>query len=111
MNDRRPDPMEYLGAADYVKFNRMGVMNTQMVQNNPNAFSAFLSGANAAATGNNALNSIYTTMIYSDANKYLLNFPGWQTIDDPVKAGQKLIFQGNKMNELFYQDSYSFDNI
>ena len=110
MNDRRSDPMEYLGAADYVKFNRMGVVNTQMVQNNPNAFSAFLSGANAAATGNNALNSIYTTMIYSDANKYLLNFPGWQTIDDPVKAGQKLIFQGNKMNELFYQDSYSFDN-
>ena len=27
--------MEYLGAADYVKFNRMAVANSQMVENNP----------------------------------------------------------------------------
>jgi len=107
-NDPTKDPMEYLGAADYVWFNRRAVANTQMVQNNANAFSAFLTGNNAAATGNNATNSIYTTMFLSDSNRHLLNFEGWQTMIDPV-TGKDLIFMDNKMNELFYQKSNTQD--
>lgn len=107
-NKHKTDPMEYLGAADYVKFNRMAVANTQMVQNNANAFDAFLTGKNSAATGNNPLNSIYTTMFLTDDNRYLLNYDGWQTIKDPI-TGKDLIFQENQMNELFYQKSYSND--
>lgn len=107
-NKPSKDPMQYLGAADYVKFNRMAVANTQMVENNPNSFAAFLNGANGAATGNNALNSIYTTMFLSDTNRYLLSHEGWQTIKDPV-TGRDLIFQENRMDDLFYQPSNTQD--
>lgn len=107
-NQRREDPMQYLNAADYVKFNRLAVKHAQDVMGYA-WLDQFLTGANAAGTGNNATNSIYTTMVLSDANRYLLDYEGWQTIEDPVNPGTMLLFQGNQMNELFYQDSYSMD--
>lgn len=110
VNGRLKDRMEYLNAADYVKFNRMAVRNTQMVQNNPNVFQAFLDGLNGAATGNNPLNSIYTTMFLDDTNRYLLNYEGWQTIEDPVNAGKHLIFMDNSyLKDQYYQTSFSND--
>lgn len=109
-NGRIKDKMEYLNAADYVKFNRMAVRNTQMVQANPNVFSAFLDGQNGAATGNNAFNSIYTTMFLDDTNRYLLNYEGWQTIEDPINPGRQLIFMDNSyLKDLYYQTSFSND--
>lgn len=107
-NQRREDPMKYLGAADYVKFNRLAVKSAQEVMGYA-WLDQFLTGAHAAATGNNTTNSIYTTMVLSDANRHLLNYDGWQTMEDPVNPGTILIFQENKMNELFYQDSYAQD--
>lgn len=107
-NKRRKDPMEYMGAADYVKFNRLGVKQAQDVMGYA-WLDQFLTGGHAAATGNNATNSIYTTMVLSDDNKHLLDYDGWQTMDDPVNPGTMLIFQENQMNELFYQDSYAQD--
>lgn len=109
MNEARKDPMKYLGAADYVKFNRMAVRNSQMVRNQPGWLDVFTTGNHAAATGNNPFNSIYTTMVLTDKNRYLLGFEGWQSIDDPITPGQKLIFQENKMSDLIYQDSYAND--
>ncbi|WP_299576775.1 TonB-dependent receptor [uncultured Sunxiuqinia sp.] len=107
-NERREDPMKYLGAADYVKFNRLAVRAAQDVMGY-NWLDVFLTGAHAAATGNNTTNSIYTTMVLSDDNRYLLDYEGWQTIEDPVNPGTTLIFQENKMNELFYQNSHAQD--
>jgi len=107
-NQRRDDPMEYLGAADYVKYNRLAVRAAQDVMGYP-WLDVFLTGGHAAATGNNTTNSIYTTMVLSDENKYLLNYEGWQTIEDPINPGTTLIFMENQMNELFYQESYSQD--
>ena len=107
-NKRRKDPMKYLGAADYVKFNRLGVRAAQDVMGY-DWLNVFLTGAHAAATGNNTTNSIYTTMVLSDDNRYLLDYEGWQTIDDPVNPGTSLIFQENKMSDLIYQDSYGQD--
>ncbi|MCW0483898.1 SusC/RagA family TonB-linked outer membrane protein [Gaoshiqia sediminis] len=107
-NERREDPMDYLGAADYVKFNRMAVKSAQEVMGYA-WLDQFLTGNHAAATGNNTTNSIYTTMVLSDANRYLLNYEGWQTIEDPVNPGTTLIFQENQMNELFYQNSHAQD--
>lgn len=104
INKYRKDPMKYLGAADYIKFNRMAVKNSQMVRGTK-WLNQFLTGNHAAATGNNTTNSIYTTMILTDDNRYLLNQPGWQTMDDPVNAGQVLIYQANQMNELIYRDN------
>ncbi|WP_439183314.1 SusC/RagA family TonB-linked outer membrane protein [Carboxylicivirga taeanensis] len=109
-NKRREDPMEYLGAADYVKFNRLGVRAAQEVMGY-DWLDQFVNdkGANSASVGNNTTNSIYTTMVLSDANRYLLNYDGWQTMEDPINPGTTLIFQDNKMNELFYQESYGQD--
>ena len=107
-NQRREDPMEYLNAADYVKFNRLGVRAAQEVMGY-NWLDVFLTGGHAAATGNNTTNSIYTTMVLTDENRYLLNYEGWQSIEDPINPGTQLIFMDNQMNELFYQDSYSQD--
>lgn len=107
-NERREDPMDYLGAADYVKFNRLGVKQAQDVMGYA-WLNQFLTGAHAAGTGNNTTNSIYTTMVLSDDNRYLLDYEGWQTIEDPVNPGTMLIFQENKMNELFYQNSQAQD--
>ncbi len=107
-NQRREDPMEYLNAADYVKFNRLGVKHAQDVMGYA-WLNQFLTGANAAGTGNNTTNSLYTTMVLSDDNRYLLGYEGWQTMEDPVSPGTTLIFQENQMNELFHQESYSMD--
>jgi len=107
-NQRRADPMEYLGAADYVKFNRLAVKAAQDVMGYA-WLNQFLTGNHAAATGNNTTNSIYTTMVLSSDNQYLLDYPGWQTMEDPVNPGTTLIFMENKMNELFYQNSSSQD--
>ncbi len=68
INKYRKDPMKYLGAADYVKFNRMAVRNSQMVRGY-NWLDQFLTGNHAAATGNNPTNSIYTTMYLTDDNR------------------------------------------
>ncbi len=102
MNVHRKDPMEYLGAADYVKFNRMGAYNAYKMTGN---FAAFIVGGHAAGTGNNTTNSIYTTMHKNKDNEYLLNYPGWQTIDDPITdyfKGKKVLFQENKLSDLIY---------
>jgi len=107
-NNRREDPMEYLGAADYVKFNRMAVRAAQDVMGYA-WLDQFLTGNHAAATGNNTTNSIYTTMVLSSANEYLLDYEGWKTMEDPVNPGTTLIFMENQMNELFYQNSNSQD--
>ncbi len=101
MNQHRKDPMEYLGAADYVKFNRMGAKNTKdyIVGWLGNLF---LVGNHAAATGNNTTNSNYTTMYLTKENEYLLKQPGWQKMVDPIDPTKTLIFQENIMNELIY---------
>ena len=108
INQRREDPMEYLGAEDYIKFNRLAVKAAQEVMGYA-WLNQFLTGNHAAATGNNTTNSIYTTMVLSPANEYLLAYDGWYTMEDPVNPGTTLLYMENKMNELFYQNSNSQD--
>ncbi|QCX54264.1 SusC/RagA family TonB-linked outer membrane protein [Elizabethkingia sp. JS20170427COW] len=103
-----PKTLEYMGAADFVKFNRMAVKNYSN-QMNSNNFDSFINGIFPAGTGNNTTNSVYTTMILTDQNKYLLNQPGWMSIDDPITPGQKLIFMDNDMSQLYYQPSLTQD--
>jgi TonB-linked SusC/RagA family outer membrane protein len=107
-NDRPTDPMEYLNAADYIKFNRLAVKAAQEVMGYA-WLNQFLTGNNSAGVGNNTTNSIYTTMVLSAANEYLLAYDGWKTMEDPVNPGTTLIYMENKMNELFYQKSNSQD--
>ncbi len=108
-NARPVDPMQYLGAKDYVKFNRIGIQKTHEIFGNKR-FNGYLVGMNSAATGNNTTNSIYTTMYLTDDNKYLLEKgSGWLTLPDPLDPTKTLIFQDNKHSDLFYQPSHSED--
>lgn len=107
-NDRQDSKMKYMNAEQFVKYNRLA-LGAYREQINANKFGAFLFGQNPAGTGNNPINSIYTTMVLTDQNKYLLGHEGWLTIDDPLTPGQKLIFQDNNNEDLFYQTSTSED--
>lgn len=109
-NSRPHDPMKYLGAKDYVKFNRLALGSAREVMGNRFPFSAFITGAHGAGTGNNTTNSVYTTMYLTDQNRYLLeNGEGWMTIADPLDPNKTLIFQDNDYSDLFYQNSHSQD--
>lgn len=107
-NTRPVDPMHYLGAEDYVRMNRLAVKRYRD-NIDPNGFGPFLTGVNGAATGNNPLTSYYTTAYLTPENEYLLKFPEWHSIEDPLNPGRKLIFQDNDFSQSFYQRSFSQD--
>lgn len=107
-NFQPQEKMKYMGAADFVAFNRRAIQNYKN-QIDPNGFTAYLTGQYPAATGNNTTNSIYTTMILNDSNRYLLSQPGWMSIDDPLTPGQKLIFMDNNLDKLFFQKAMTQD--
>lgn len=110
-NTRPTNKQEYLGAEDYIRMNRIGVANTRMVRNDPNMYGAFLTGAHGAATGNTSFNSVYTTQYLTDANKYLLDKPGWATMVDPLDGTKTILYQvqSNDFSELFLQNSGAED--
>lgn len=105
LNQKREMP-DYLGARDYIYWNRRAVKN---VQDYGVTFNHFLTGSNSMATGNNATNSTYTTMVLSPSNAHLLNYPEWQQMPDPVDPTRTLIFQDNNMSELIFQYSDAKD--
>ena len=108
VNERR-ETQNYMGAEDFIRVNRLGIRNTQRVMG-PDAFNNFLTGPQAMGTGNNTIDSPYTTMVLSERNRHLLDHSGWQTMEDPLNPATTLIFQENSMNELFFQDSHSSDH-
>jgi TonB-linked SusC/RagA family outer membrane protein len=108
INERRDTP-EYLGAEDFIIYNRRAIRNTQRVLGE-GAFNNFLVGPQGMGTGNNTTNSPFTTMILGEDNRYLLDQPGWSSIQDPINPSQQLIFQENDMSELFFQNSHSKDH-
>lgn len=100
---------DYLGAEDFIRMHRIGIQNTQRVLGS-GAFNNFLVGPQAMGTGNNTTDSPYTTMILSDENRYLLEYAGWRTMQDPIDPTRELIFQENDLGSLFFQDSHSIDH-
>ncbi|WP_212923675.1 SusC/RagA family TonB-linked outer membrane protein [Capnocytophaga cynodegmi] len=106
LNKRRKLP-EYLNARDYIYWNRKAIQNVQSygVTN----FNPFLTGAHSMGIGNNTTSSTYTTMELTPANAYLLNYPEWQQMQDPIDPNRTLIFQDNNMSELIFQYSDAKD--
>lgn len=107
-NFRRDEKLKYMNAAEFVRMNRLAIQ-AYSEQFKTRKFDDYLDKEFPAATGNNTTNSIYTTMILTDANKYLLNQPGWQKIEDPINPGQYLIFMDNNLHDLYYQPSTTED--
>lgn len=101
----------YLGAEDHINYNRQGIAWYREVAGDPNAFAAFLNGANSMGTGNNTTNDPFTTQILSSANSYLLNQPGWKSIPDVLNPGQQILFyDAMDIADRIYQNSASKDH-
>lgn len=109
VNRKRETP-SYIGAADFIRYNRQAVQYYREATNRPNGFGAFLDGATGFGTGGNTTNSAFTTQFLTDDNRYLLNQPGWSTVTDPLDPTQEILFQENDVNDNIYQDSRALDS-
>ena len=109
-------PYNYLNAADYIKWTRLGVV--EAIKNGV-ASSSLLSGVGPRGTGNlykdaNGVildgnydsRAIWSTMRLTDQNRELLNAnDGWKTMLDPVKTNAAGGYDPNGTNaELLYKD-------
>lgn len=109
VNHRRTTP-EYLGAADFIRYNRQAVQYYREATGNPNGFAAFLDGSTAFGTGGNTIDSPFTTQFLSPQNRYLLNYPGWSTVADPLNPTRQILFMENEVGDNIYQYSQTVDN-
>ncbi len=108
INNERATP-EYVGAADFIKYNRQGILNYQQVTGKTKVFGSFISGATAFGTGNNRTNSAFTTQYLTADNKYLLDH-GWGSVQDPIDPSKTIIFQENDVSNLIYQKATTKDH-
>ncbi len=108
-NYRRETP-EYLDAADFIKYNRQSILYYNEATGRTNFNAGFLNGATAFGTGGNTTNSPFTTQYLTDENGYLLNYPGWGTVIDPVDPSREILFRQNDVGGLIYQPSQSIDH-
>ncbi|MDX1364780.1 MAG: TonB-dependent receptor [Arenibacter latericius] len=110
MNEERND-QKYIGAADFINYNRQSIAWYREAINNPGSFGAFLDGANAMGTGGNTIDSPFTTQLLNADNQYLLNQPGWNAIPDVLNPSQQILFYDNKtVGDRIYQTSASKDH-
>jgi TonB-linked SusC/RagA family outer membrane protein len=104
--NKRREGYDYLNAEQFIRMNRLAVQDYKRVTGKDNFDNAFLHGTTSGfATGGNATDSKFTTQFLSDENRHLLNFPGWQTMPDPLDESKTILFMENDMSELFFQDS------
>jgi TonB-linked SusC/RagA family outer membrane protein len=110
MNEERND-QKYIGAADFINYNRQSIAWYREAINNPGSFGAFLDGANSMGTGGDAISSPFTTQFLTADNQYLLNQPGWSSIPDILNPSQDILFYNNKtVGDRIYQNSATKDH-
>ena len=110
MNEERND-QKYIGAADFINYNRQSISWYREAVNNPGSFGAFLDGANGMGTGGDAISSPFTTQLLNADNQYLLNQPGWRSIPDILNPSQDILFYDNKtVGDRIYQNSATKDH-
>lgn len=109
---------EYLNAEDYIRLNRLAWKDYVELTGRTNFDTYILNPAVGWPATGNIDNSIYTTQYLTPENEFLLN-EGWKRMRDPLfgqtVAGQDflneyIIFQDNKMSDLFFQNSYVHDH-
>lgn len=110
MNEERND-QKYIGAADFINYNRQSIAWYREAINDPGSFIAFLDGENGMGTGGNTTNSPFTTQLLNAGNEYLLAQPGWNSIPDVLNPGQNILFYDNKtVGDRIYQNSATKDH-
>ncbi|MDO4228483.1 MAG: TonB-dependent receptor [Capnocytophaga sp.] len=106
LNQKRELP-DYLNAQDYIYWNRKAIQNVK--DYGVTAYDSYLTTNHSMGTRNNTTTSTYTTMYLDASNSYLLNYPEWKQMPDPLDPTKTLIFQDNDMNSLIYQYSDTKD--
>jgi len=109
LNHKRETP-DYINAADFIRYNRQAVQYYREATGNPTGFAAFLDGPLAFGTGGNTTNSPFTVQFLTPDNQYLLNQPGWSSVEDPLNPGQQILFLDNDVGDLIYQSSQTIDH-
>lgn len=109
VNRKRETP-DYIGGADFIRYNRQGVQYYREATGNATGFAAFLDGALAFGTGGNTTNSPFTVQFLNDDNRYLLGQPGWGTIADPLDPSREILFYENDVSDNIYQSSRTLDH-
>jgi len=106
-----PRDYKYLGAADYLKLARTTVKNTfdPLDKNgllNNGGFSAGTRTYSAKGQyGTNInLTALYDNIVAVEGQDYVNNLltNGWQTMDDPINPGTKLLFVDNNYEDLLW---------
>ena len=108
-NYRRETP-EYLDAANFIRYNRQAILYYNEATGRTNFNAGFLNGSTAFATGGNTTDSPFTTQYLTDDNRYLLDYPGWDTVTDPVDPSREILFRQNDVSGNIYQPSRSVDH-
>jgi len=110
MNEERND-QKYLSAADFLNYNRQGHAYSEQVRGDPNFIRQFINGDNSFGIGGNTTNSPFTTQLLTADNQYLLNQPGWSSIQDILDPSQNILFFDNQnVGDRIYQNSESKDH-
>ncbi|WP_289023953.1 TonB-dependent receptor [uncultured Salegentibacter sp.] len=109
INYKRETP-DYLDAANFIKYNRQAILYYNEATGRNNFDAGFLNGALAFGTGGNTTNSPFTTQYLTNENRYLLDYPGWGTVTDPVDPSKEILFRQNDVGDLIYQPSTSTDH-
>lgn len=103
---------EFLGAADYLKWGRLGVMRSRDMSSDTAPLDNLLNGATPYGTGNNinadgnkTTDGVWSTMFLTDENRYLLS-QGWKTTIDPI-TGRELIFNEYSSRDGSFQEAWT----
>lgn len=108
--------LDYMGAADYLKLARTTVNSTHdaLPKNsllNNGGFSAGTKIYTAKGQYGTAINltALYDNIVAVEGQEYVDNLlaNGWQTMDDPINPGTKLLFADNNYQDLLWNNGYS----
>lgn len=113
--------MEYISAADYLRLARLTVQNTQdpLDKNNLLNNAGFSAGTRVFTTPGQFGRHVYTTALYDnivsvEGQAYVDNLlaNGWQTMEDPLNPGTRLLFLDNKYQDKLWKMGLSqVDNV
>lgn len=115
----RKENFRQIDGKDFIRAHRLGMVNSGLLNNS--VVTTFSGDARAAVLGNldnsdgwgtgNDLtkNTLYTTMLLTDDNSYLLNEEGWRQMVDPV-TGDNIIFQETDWYDKNYQTGIRREN-
>lgn len=114
--ETKADDLEYLSAADYLRLARLTVQNTHDPLNKSNLLdnAGFSAGTRVFTQPGQFGKHLYTTGLYDnivnvEGQGYVDNLlaSGWETMDDPLNPGTRLLFLDNQYQNKLWKTGLS----